>query len=126
MDLTLSNKAMQPISGFAIQLNKNSFGVTPAAPLNVAAPLAPNQSIDVSLSLTTSGPVQRMDPLTNLQVGFWPNAYNECLQSKMNVTVRFLLRHIAALSFIFVEEFIVLFLSPLHRCPPPFSPGQDH
>ncbi|XP_063589958.1 AP-1 complex subunit beta-1-like isoform X1 [Penaeus indicus] len=68
MDLTLCNKAMQPISGFAIQLNKNSFGVTPAAPLNVAAPLAPNQSIDVSLSLSTNGPVQRMDPLTNLQV----------------------------------------------------------
>lgn len=74
MDLTLSNKAMQPISGFAIQLNKNSFGVTPAAPLNVAAPLAPNQSIDVSLSLSTNGPVQRMDPLTNLQVSFCPGA----------------------------------------------------
>lgn len=75
MDLTLCNKAMQPISGFAIQLNKNSFGVTPAAPLNVAAPLAPNQSIDVSLSLSTNGPVQRMDPLTNLQVSFCPGAY---------------------------------------------------
>ncbi|XP_053643016.1 AP-1 complex subunit beta-1 isoform X2 [Cherax quadricarinatus] len=68
MDLTLHNKAMQPITGFAIQLNKNSFGITPAAPLNVPAPLAPNQSIDVSLILSTSGPVQRMDPLTNLQV----------------------------------------------------------
>nr|XP_045604641.1 AP-1 complex subunit beta-1-like isoform X6 [Procambarus clarkii] len=68
MDLTLHNKAMQPITGFAIQLNKNSFGITPAAPLNVPAPLAPNQSIDVSLTLSTSGPVQRMDPLTNLQV----------------------------------------------------------
>ncbi|XP_042227943.1 AP-1 complex subunit beta-1-like isoform X3 [Homarus americanus] len=68
MDMTIHNKAMQPITGFAIQLNKNSFGITPASPLNVPAPLAPNQSIDVSLALTTSGPVQRMDPLTNLQV----------------------------------------------------------
>lgn len=70
MDMTIHNKAMQPITNFAIQLNKNSFGITPAAPLNVPAPLAPNQSVDVSLTLSTNGPVQRMDPLTNLQVMF--------------------------------------------------------
>ncbi|CAL4113881.1 unnamed protein product, partial [Meganyctiphanes norvegica] len=68
MDLTLTNKAMQPLTGFAVQLNKNSFGVSPAGPLNVAAPLAPNQTIDVSLPLNINGPVQRMDPLNNLQV----------------------------------------------------------
>ncbi|XP_071530361.1 AP-1 complex subunit beta-1 isoform X2 [Panulirus ornatus] len=73
MDMTLHNKAMQPITGFAIQLNKNSFGVTPAAPLNVPAPVAPNQSVDVSLGISTSGPVQRMDPLTNLQVAIKNN-----------------------------------------------------
>lgn len=68
MDMTIHNKAMQPITNFAIQLNKNSFGISPAAPLNVPAPLAPNQSVDVSLTLSVTGPVQRMDPLTNLQV----------------------------------------------------------
>ncbi|XP_050695182.1 AP-1 complex subunit beta-1-like [Eriocheir sinensis] len=68
MDMTIHNKAMQPITNFAIQLNKNSFGISPAAPLNVPAPLAPNQSVDASLTLSISGPVQRMDPLTNLQV----------------------------------------------------------
>lgn len=68
MELNLQNKAMQPMSGFAIQLNKNSFGISLAAPLNVPAPLAPNQAIDVSLTLGVNGPVQRMDPLTNLQV----------------------------------------------------------
>lgn len=72
MDLTFANKAMQPITGFAIQLNKNSFGITPTTPLNVQAPLAPNQSIEVSLALSTTGPVQRMDPLTNLQVQWIP------------------------------------------------------
>lgn len=68
MDMTLTNKAMQPLSGFAVQLNKNSFGVAPAGPLNLPGPLAPNQSIEVSLPLNTNGPVQRMDPLSNLQV----------------------------------------------------------
>ncbi len=70
MEMTFSNKAMQPMSNFAVQFNKNSFGVIPAQQLNVPS-IAPNQSVDVSLPCTTNGPVQRMDPLTNLQVG-WP------------------------------------------------------
>lgn len=73
MDMTFQNKAMQPISNFAIQLNKNSFGISLAAPLNVPAPLAPNQSIDISLVLAVNGPVQRMDPLTNIQVAIKNN-----------------------------------------------------
>ncbi|XP_076066377.1 adaptor protein complex 1/2, beta subunit isoform X2 [Oratosquilla oratoria] len=68
MELTLCNKAMQPMSGFAVQLNKNSFGLAPASPLNVPAPIGPNQSSEVTLALTSTGPVQRMEPLTNLQV----------------------------------------------------------
>ena len=67
MEMTLSNKAMQPMSGFGLQLNKNSFGLVPAEALNVPN-IASNQSFDVSLPLGTNGPVQRMDPLTNLQV----------------------------------------------------------
>lgn len=73
MEMTIHNKAMQPITNFAIQLNKNSFGISPAAPLNVPAPLAPNQSVEVSLTLSVTGPVQRMDPLTNLQVTLIPH-----------------------------------------------------
>lgn len=42
MDMTLSNKAMAPMTGFAIQLNKNSFGLIPAQPLNVPLPLQPS------------------------------------------------------------------------------------
>merc|ERR1719500_1378089 len=55
------------MSGFGLQLNKNSFGLVPAQPLNVPN-IASNQSFDVSLPLGTNGPVQRMEPLTNLQV----------------------------------------------------------
>lgn len=67
MDMTFTNKAMQAMSGFAIQLNKNSFGLSPAAPLQVGQ-LQPSQSIDASLILTTTGQIQRMEPLNNLQV----------------------------------------------------------
>ena len=35
MDLDISNKAMSPMSQFGIQFNKNSFGLTAAAPLQV-------------------------------------------------------------------------------------------
>ncbi|XP_063395902.1 AP-1 complex subunit beta-1-like isoform X1 [Mytilus trossulus] len=68
MDLTFSNKAMQPMAGFAIQFNKNSFGLIPANPLQVQSPLPPNQSASTSLVLNTTGPIQKMEPLTSLQV----------------------------------------------------------
>lgn len=68
MDLTLQNKAMQPMSNFAIQLNKNSFGVTPASMAINVANLVPSMTSEVSVQLNTNGPIQRMEPLTNLQV----------------------------------------------------------
>jgi len=68
MDMTFTNRAMQPMMQFAIQLNKNSFGLVPAAPLSVVSPLVAGQSYDTSLTLNVGGAVQRMEPLTNLQV----------------------------------------------------------
>ena len=65
--MTFSNKAMQPMNGFAMQMNKSSFGLIPAQQLNVPQ-VAPNSSVDVSVPLGTNGPVQRMEPLNNLQV----------------------------------------------------------
>ncbi|XP_065663309.1 AP-1 complex subunit beta-1 isoform X2 [Hydra vulgaris] len=81
MDLTLSNRAMQPMGGFAIQFNKNSFGLTPAV-LNVPAPLLPNQSTEVSLALGLAGGVMKMEPINNLQVAVKNNIdvfYFSCL-----------------------------------------------
>lgn len=72
MDLTFTNKAMQAMNGFAIQFNKNSFGVAPGAPLQIGA-LQPGQSLEHNLPLNTTGPVQRMDPLTTLQVAIKNN-----------------------------------------------------
>lgn len=67
MDMVFTNKAMQAMSSFAIQLNKNSFGLTPSAPIQVGV-LQPSQTVEVSLVLGTSGTIQRMEPLNNLQV----------------------------------------------------------
>ncbi|KAK7088488.1 AP-1 complex subunit beta-1-like isoform X1 [Littorina saxatilis] len=68
MELTFTNKAMQPMVGFAIQFNRNSFGLTPASPLQVQSPLIPNSSASASLQLNTSGQIQKMDPLLMVQV----------------------------------------------------------
>lgn len=44
-----------------------SFGLVPAQPINIPA-ISPNQSMPVALTCNTNGLVQKMDPLTNLQV----------------------------------------------------------
>jgi len=80
--MTFSNKAMQAMGGFAIQFNKNSFGLGPAQPLQVPTPLHPNVSSDVSLQLNTMGAVQKMEPLTSLQVAIKNNVdvfYFSCI-----------------------------------------------
>ena len=73
MEMSFSNKAMQAMGGFAIQFNKNSFGLAPAQPLQVPTPLHPNITADVSLPLNTMGAVQKMEPLTSLQVAIKNN-----------------------------------------------------
>lgn len=73
MELTFTNRAMQAMGGFAIQFNKNSFGLMPAQVLQVQSPLNPNQTTSTSLILNTLGPVQKMEPLTNLQVAIKNN-----------------------------------------------------
>jgi AP-1 complex subunit beta-1 len=68
MDMTFTNKAMSSMGDFAIQFNKNSFGLLPGAALQVWTPLMPNQSNDTSLIVNGGGAVLRMDPLTSIQV----------------------------------------------------------
>uniref|UniRef100_A0A3P8W0U0 AP complex subunit beta n=1 Tax=Cynoglossus semilaevis TaxID=244447 RepID=A0A3P8W0U0_CYNSE len=73
MEMTITNKAMSVMTGFAIQFNRNSFGLAPAGPIQVPSPLSPNQNIEVSLPLNTVGPVMKMEPLNNLQVAIKNN-----------------------------------------------------
>lgn len=73
MNLTLTNHAMAPITGFAVQFNKNSFGVTLAEPMNLPTPIQPNTSANTSITLQTSGQVQKMNPINQLQVALKNN-----------------------------------------------------
>lgn len=55
---------------FHVLLLCPSFGLAPAGPLQVVAPLNPNQTTEMGLPLSTVGPVMKMEPLNNLQVHF--------------------------------------------------------
>jgi len=82
MELTFNNQALSPMTGFAIQFNKNSFGLAPAQPLSVPSPLQPHQSAKVILPLNFSAPVFKMEPLMNLQMAVKNNVdvfYFACL-----------------------------------------------
>ncbi|XP_066514973.1 AP-1 complex subunit beta-1-like [Hoplias malabaricus] len=92
VDLSLTNKAMSVMTDFAIQFNKNSFGLSPAGPLQVLTPLSPNQTVEVSLPLGTTGPVMKMEPLNNLQVAV-----------KNNIDVFYFSCHYP-ISLLFVED----------------------
>ena len=67
MDIDFANKSLQPMSQFAIQLNKNSFGLVVGTPLSIPV-LQPSQTLPNSLLLNTNGGVQKMSPISNLQV----------------------------------------------------------
>ena len=66
-----------------------SFGLQPAAPLNVFTPLMPNQSNDASLEIQGGGGVMRMDPLTALQVAVKNNVGVHYFQSEAPMNVLF-------------------------------------
>ena len=91
MELSVTNRALQPIGDFAIQFNKNtyallgygsnvahavySFGIMPGAPLELRSPLPPNQTAETTLILTLN-PVTHSQPTTpvnNLHVAIKNN-----------------------------------------------------
>jgi AP-1 complex subunit beta-1 len=51
MEMTFTNHTAQAMGDFAIQFNKNSFGLAPAAALNVPT-LKPNDAFETSLALS--------------------------------------------------------------------------
>ena len=68
MEMDFANKALQPMNDFALQVNRNSFGLQTSQVLQVTSPLFPNQTASSQLTLNTTGAIMKMDPLTNLQI----------------------------------------------------------
>jgi len=82
MEMTFMNSSGAPLTDFAIQFNKNSFGLAPASPLKVNSPLLPGQRADTVLPLNFSGQKMKMSPLNALQVAIKNNVqvfYFQCL-----------------------------------------------
>ena len=80
MDMTFTNKSAQALGEFAAQFNKNSFALSPAAPLSIPT-LAPNASHNVSLPIGNHGHILKSNPLTRLQVAIKDNvgiSYFDC------------------------------------------------
>ncbi|KAJ2833903.1 hypothetical protein GGI24_000650 [Coemansia furcata] len=67
MEMSFVNKSGMSIGDFAIQFNKNTYGITPSGSLN-AGTVMPMSSVEVNLPLVTGGPNMMMQPLTNIQI----------------------------------------------------------
>ena len=81
MQITIENNTMQPLSGFAIQFNKNSFGLVPESPAAMGACLPqqimPGSSGSGSFNLLNNGPLSdsqgavQMAIKTNVKVSYF-------------------------------------------------------
>ncbi|KAJ1737275.1 hypothetical protein LPJ72_000646 [Coemansia sp. Benny D160-2] len=68
MEMSFANKSTTtPIGDFAIQFNKNTYGLVPRSPIG-AGTVMPMSAIDVCLPLGTGGPAMPMQPPTNIQI----------------------------------------------------------
>ena len=82
MEMSFINKTSTPLSDFAVQFNKNSFGIVPPAPLRMPSPVGPNQRVETTLPIAFTGQKQKMTPLNAVQIAVKNNAgvfYFQCL-----------------------------------------------
>lgn len=70
MEIDFYNKALITMNNFAIQFNKNSFGLSLVDNIPMGLVLQPNQTTHISVLLSTDGVVCKMDPLNSLQVKY--------------------------------------------------------
>lgn len=57
LEMELKNHTIQPMSGFAVNMNKNMFGFTPTSGLNIPEPITPSSSVISKVVLGTHGAV---------------------------------------------------------------------
>jgi len=74
MDFQAQNCGQQPLSGFAVQFNKNSFQLQPDSANLALGTLSPGQSGSCSLTLNTGGQMAMQNPLMKLQIAIKNNA----------------------------------------------------
>lgn len=67
LDMVFANQTPAPMTGFAIQFNRNTFGLVPGAPLNIPA-LNPGQSVYHPLPILSNGPVSQGPASTVVQM----------------------------------------------------------
>ncbi|KAJ2848430.1 hypothetical protein IWW36_003304 [Coemansia brasiliensis] len=67
LEMSFTNRSQMALSDFAIQFNKNTYGLAPKAGLGLSL-LNPNSTTEVVLPLMWGGPSMPMQPLTNVQI----------------------------------------------------------
>ncbi|KAJ2633659.1 hypothetical protein H4R22_000317 [Coemansia sp. RSA 1290] len=67
LEMSFVNRSQVALSDFAIQFNKNTYGLAPKVGLGVSL-LNPNSTTEVVLPLMWGGPSMPMQPLTNVQI----------------------------------------------------------
>jgi len=82
--VTIENHGQQPLSGFALQYNKNSFGLVPQSPAAlgevIPGPIMPGQSASGNMPVTAAGPlsdskgVVQMAMKNNVKVFYFQDA----------------------------------------------------
>ncbi|KAJ2800080.1 hypothetical protein H4R21_003314 [Coemansia helicoidea] len=88
MDLSFGNKSGAAIGDFAIQFNKNTFGIMPSAPLGLG-PVPPMSAVETSLPLAVGGPAMAMQPPTNIQIAVKSSAGIFYFQTQYSLHILF-------------------------------------
>lgn len=65
MEMQFINKAMMPLSDFALMVNKNTFSLMPAHALDIRGTITPGQSLDSNLVLKIDGLSQLSTPVNS-------------------------------------------------------------
>jgi hypothetical protein len=63
--MTLTNKALQQLTDFAVAFNKNAFSLSVGGALDIRPALFPNQSYEAAIPLRINGLAQQNDPINS-------------------------------------------------------------
>ncbi|KAJ2483092.1 hypothetical protein IWW56_000612 [Coemansia sp. RSA 2131] len=67
LEMSLTNRGVTDLTDFAIQFNKNTYGIMPGSALGVSC-VPSGRSTEIALPLVVGGPSAPTQPLTNIQI----------------------------------------------------------